>query len=86
MTTSQLSADFSTLILSIGQSVYHELGYEGPEKKNPEKLNPEVARYNIDLLELLQTKTKGNLTKDEEKLLEAILYDARMKFLECMKK
>ena len=44
-----------------------------------------LARQNIDLLGLLQEKTKGNLTGDEERLLDQALYDLRMRFLEVAK-
>lgn len=42
----------------------------------------EVAKQNIDLLELMQDKTKGNLTPEEQSLLEKLLFETRMKYLE----
>ena len=44
--------------------------------------NMELARHNIDILGVLQDKTKGNLDDEESKLLETVLYDLRMKFIE----
>jgi hypothetical protein len=44
-----------------------------------------MAKYHIDLLEVLQQKTKGNLDKDEEELFENILYHLRMKYVQAMK-
>ena len=44
--------------------------------------NLELARYHIDLLELLQTKTKGNLEAQEDKLLADLLYQLRMRYVE----
>ncbi len=41
-----------------------------------------MARQDIDLLGLLQEKTKGNLTGDEERLLEQALCDLRMRYVE----
>ncbi|MCH2115569.1 MAG: DUF1844 domain-containing protein [Pirellulales bacterium] len=44
-------------------------------------VNPEHARYAIDMLEMLQTKTKGNLQPGEEKLLTDLLHQLRMLFV-----
>jgi hypothetical protein len=43
--------------------------------------NPEVARYHIDLLEVLEKKTEGNLTEEEKRILSSVLYELRMQFV-----
>ncbi|MGB9623722.1 MAG: DUF1844 domain-containing protein [Phycisphaerae bacterium] len=43
----------------------------------------EIAKHHIDLLALLQEKTKGNLTDDERRLLDAALYEMRMRFVQA---
>jgi hypothetical protein len=43
--------------------------------------NPEVARYHIDLLEVLEKKTEGNLTAEEKRVLSSVLYELRMQFV-----
>lgn len=43
---------------------------------------PEVARHFIDLLQLLGEKTRNNVTPDEQHMLEAVLYDLRMRYVE----
>jgi len=43
----------------------------------------EQAKYSIDLLQILKDKMKGNLTDEEEKLISAILYDLRMRYVEA---
>jgi hypothetical protein len=43
--------------------------------------NIPLAKQTIDLLGMLKEKTKGNLTTDEEKFLESILYDLRMRYV-----
>ncbi len=48
--------------------------------------NLEQAKYSIDILELLQEKTKGNLTEEESKYLDNVLFDLRMNYLEELKK
>jgi TolA-binding protein len=43
--------------------------------------NIEVARFVIDVLTMLEQKTKGNLTTEEQKFLDDVLYELRMKFM-----
>ncbi len=50
------------------------------------KVNLELARHNIDLLELLWEKTKGNRTSDEDRLLQQLLFETRMRFVEVQGK
>jgi hypothetical protein len=51
-----------------------------------EPANLELARQNIDLLELINDKTRGNRTADEDKLLEQVLFETRMRFVETQRK
>jgi hypothetical protein len=44
-----------------------------------------MARHTIDVLVMLEEKTRGNLSDDEEKLLKHVLYDLRMKFIAASK-
>ena len=44
--------------------------------------NLPLAKQTIDILGVLQEKTKGNLTKDEEQLIENLLHDLRLKYVE----
>ena len=73
---------FATFILSLNTSALVHLG-ELPE---PGKEEPEVdltlARHAIDTIAMLKEKTKGNLSKDEEALVDNILFDLRMKFVQ----
>ena len=73
--------DFSTFVLSLIGTAYVHLGDAPNPEGHPER-NLSLARQDIDLLGLLQEKTKGNLTGDEERLLESALYDLRMRFVE----
>ncbi|KYF65452.1 DUF1844 domain-containing protein [Sorangium cellulosum] len=77
--------DFSTFVLSIIGSAYVHLG-DAPNPEGSEERNLVLAHQDIDLLTLLQEKTKGNLTGDEERLLETALYDLRMRYLEVSKR
>ena len=73
--------DFATFVLGIIGSAYVHLG-DAPNPEGQPERNLLLARQDIDLLGLLQEKTKGNLTGDEERLLEQALCDLRMRWVE----
>jgi hypothetical protein len=74
---------FSTLILSLASSAVMALGLEkNPQTEKIEK-DLDVARFNIDMLKLLQEKTKNNLSKEEEQFLNSVVSDLQMKFVEA---
>lgn len=73
--------DFSTFVLGVIGSALVHLG-DAPAPEGRTERNLLLARQDIDLLGLLQEKTKGNLTGDEERLLEQALCDLRMRFVE----
>ena len=76
---------FSSLIISLGTSAMIHLGVmEDPNTKKIEK-HVELAREEIDLISMLQEKTKGNLTDQEAKVTEQVLYELRVKFVETTK-
>jgi len=56
-----------------------------PVTKKIEK-NLEQAKYSINILEILQEKTKGNLKEEEKKYLDNVLFELRMNYLEELKK
>ncbi len=73
--------NFNSLILSLSTSALIQLGeIQDPQTKQPAK-NLSLAKQTIDLIGMLKEKTKGNLTPDEERLLDSILYDLRMRFV-----
>ena len=78
--------DFSTFILSLASSALIHLG-EAPDPVSGEKApaNLPMAHQSIDLLAMLQEKTKGNLTAEETRLLETLLYDLRMKYVSAVR-
>ena len=46
--------------------------------------NPVAARHFVDLLEILEKKTEGNLTEDEQRMLRAVLYELRMQYVQSI--
>jgi hypothetical protein len=75
---------FSTFVYSLSTSVLVHLG-EIPEPVTDKmEKNLPLAKQTIDILGILQEKTKGNLTTDEENLLNGFLYDLRMRYVKAM--
>lgn len=77
--------DFATFILSLSHSALMHLGEAPHPDTNRVEANLPLAKQNIDLLGLLEEKTKGNLTGDEERLLAQVLFDLRMRYVERTK-
>ena len=70
--------NFATFVVSLNASALLHLGaIEDPVTGKSEKNLP-MAKQTIDILCMLEKKTAGNLTKDEENLLKNILYDLRI--------
>lgn len=77
---------FETLVSYLSTTAMFQLGLlpgPGGERIPADLLN---ARRTIDLLEVLQQKTRGNLTPDESKLLDGALYELRLSFVEVEKR
>jgi len=73
--------NFSTFILSIGSSALVQLG-EVPDPESGQMMeNLLAAKHSIDILSMLQEKTKSCLENDEQQLLDTLLYDLRMKYV-----
>jgi hypothetical protein len=77
--------DFATFVLSLSHSALMHLGEAPHPETNAVAMDLALAKQNIDLLGLLEEKTKGNLTGDEERLLAQVLFDLRMRFVERSK-
>jgi hypothetical protein len=79
--------DFGAFVLSLATSAFYHLGIvahpETGQKISPPELA--LARNTIDTLELLEVKTRGNLDAQEHELLESLLYELRMHFVEAGK-
>lgn len=74
--------DFSTLIYSFATGALISMGLApDPNTKKVQK-NIVMAKQNIEILVMLQNKTKGNLSVDEAKFLENILMEVRLRFVE----
>jgi hypothetical protein len=77
--------DFLTFIVSMSHSALLHLGDAPDPATGTREKNLPLARQTIDLLAMLQEKTRGNLTGDEERVLSQAIYDLRMRFVEVAK-
>jgi len=75
--------DFSTFVLSLGTTGLYQMGAV-PDPETGEAVDPDplVAQQTIDTLEMLREKTRGNLDDEERKLIDSMLYELRMRFVE----
>ena len=78
--------DFSTFMMSIASAAMMGLGLAPRPNTGKTEVDLDLARQNIDLLDLLQQKTKGNLSRDEANLLEKLLLECRTKYVEEARK
>jgi len=79
-------ADFPSFLLSLATSALFHMGLiADPESGERSEANLPLARHSIDTLALLQEKTQGNLTAEEEELLTNLLTELRMRFVEATK-
>ena len=80
----QPPVDFSSVCLSLATSALYHMGVAPhPESGEAPEKNLPLARHTIDTLEMLQRKTHGNLEEEEARLLESLLYELRMRFVEA---
>ncbi len=73
--------DFPSYILSYYTQGLVLLGEVPNPYTNKQEQDLEAARHTVDILTMLEEKTKGNLSKEEEQLLGSVLYELRMKFM-----
>jgi len=76
------TADFNLFLSSLSMQAMVALGEAPHPMSGAPQEDLEQARYIIDVLGILQEKTQGNLTQEESGLLEGLLYELRMKYVE----
>ncbi len=77
--------NFSTFVISLSTQALMHLGEIPNPLSGKEERDVPVAKQMIDILAMLQDKTRGNLNAGETKLIEDILFDLRMKYVEAVK-
>ncbi len=76
-----LPANFSSFVISMGSSALMLMGEQLDPQQPKMPLNLPQAKEIIDLLSMLEEKTQGNLTADEQSVMTDMLYALRMKFV-----
>jgi hypothetical protein len=81
------AVDFASFVLSLATSALYHLGFVGDPESNQPAPAPDLplARQTIDTLEMLAVKTQGNLDPEEGRLLEGVLYELHLRFVEVSK-
>jgi len=77
--------DFSTFVMSLASSVMIHLGEVPEPESDARHTDLAAAKQIIDILGVLEEKTRGNLEPAEDKLLKSLLYDLRVKFVDAEK-
>ena len=77
------AVSFISLILSLNTTALFHLGELPHPETGQKSMELELARHSIDTLVMLEAKTKGNLEKDEQELLDRVLYELKMRFIKA---
>ena len=76
--------NFTAFVLSLASTAAIHFGdLPDPMTGQPAELNLEGAAQMIEILSLLEVKTRGNLTPEERQMMEQVLYELRMRFVEA---
>ena len=78
--------DFSTFIMSLTSSAFYHLGDIADPETGKTETNLPAVQQTIDMLIMLKEKTQGNLSEEEGKLLEQLIYELQVKFVAKNKK
>ena len=74
--------NFSSFILSLGSSALFHFGEIPDPVSGAKQRNLDLARQTIDILVVLRDKTTGNLSEDEASLIESLLHDLQMRYVQ----
>ncbi|MBU1740340.1 MAG: DUF1844 domain-containing protein [Proteobacteria bacterium] len=72
---------FANFLVSLSTSVAVHLGLVAEPTTGRTQKDLALAKQTIDLLGLLQDKTRGNLTEEEDKLFQSFLFDLRLQYV-----
>ncbi len=75
---------FSSLILSLTSSVLMHFGDVPDPNTGERKVDLELAKHGIDTIAMLKEKTKGNLTEDEQQMIDNILTELRLRYVKAV--
>jgi len=73
--------NFATFVISLSSSALIHMGIAPDPTTGEQTKDLAIAKQTIDMLAMLQEKTRGNLTEEEAQLMESMLYDLRMRYV-----
>ncbi len=76
--------NFSSLIFTLSSSALYHIGELPDPQTGEKKKDLALAKHAIDTIAMLKEKTKGNLTKEEEKFIDTVLTDLRLKYVKAV--
>ncbi len=82
MADQKMEASFSMLVMSIASSAAMSLGIAPHPETGQTSKDKAMAKFNIDLLVVMQEKTKNNLDEEEKKFLDSLVTDLQTKYLQ----
>ncbi len=85
MSTDPQQGAFSSFVLGLASQAMFYLGAMPDPETNEHTVSLPMAQQFIDTIAMLQVKTKGNLTPEEAALVEKLLYDLRLRFVQASK-
>ncbi|MBI2835046.1 MAG: DUF1844 domain-containing protein [Acidobacteria bacterium] len=83
MSTDEPSISFAAFVLSLATTAAVHFGDINDPASQTKQINLPGAAHMIEILAMLQEKTKGNLSEDEAKLIDDLLYELRMRYVEA---
>lgn len=75
---------FTAFIMSLNTSVLFHLGEIASPATQAYEKDFVLAKHTIDTLAMLEKKTRGNLTEDEDKLLQNVIYDLKIRYVHAL--
>jgi hypothetical protein len=77
--------NFNSLIFSLSSSAFYNLGEIADPQTGQKQKDLPLAKHSIDILAMLNDKTKGNLNDEEQKFLDNILAELRLRYVKAIK-
>ena len=77
--------NFSSLIFSLSSSALLHIGEIADPQTGQKRVDLPMAKHSIDIISMLKDKTKGNLDDEEQKFIDSILTDLRLRYVKAVK-
>ena len=82
----EVDIQYFQLVLSLQAAAMQQMGKVASPLTGKVERDMDMARNSIDMIEMVERKTRGNLSDDERKLIEHVLYELRLNFVDELKR